>query len=216
MFRPGLGLLLVAALVASVSTGCRSTSYGDKGTVFGGLLGAGTGAAIGQRSGNPVAGALIGTAVGAVTGNAIGESIDEDVARNRAEVEARMGRQMAAAVTPEDVIAMTQAGLGDEVIATHIRAHGVAQPPQVNDLITLRNQGVSDTVLKAMQTSPGPQTSVTRASASSPVIIQERVYAPPPYYGPCWGPPPAYFGYRSGHHHGHHHHRAGYSFGVSF
>ena len=212
MFRRVFGLLLAAALVASFSTGCRSASYGDKGALFGGLVGAGTGAAIGQRSGNPVAGALIGTAVGAITGNAIGEGIDEDVARNRAEVEARMGRQMAAAVTPEDVVAMTQAGLSDEVIATHIRAHGVVQPPQVNDLITLRNQGVSDNVLKAMQTSPGPQTARTNAPGPSPVIIQERVYAPHPYYGSCWGPPPPHFGY----HHGHHRHRPGYSVGLSF
>jgi uncharacterized membrane protein len=213
MFRRGIGFLLAATLVASVSTGCRSSSYGDKGALFGGLLGAGTGAAIGQRSGNPVAGALIGTAVGAITGNAIGEGIDEDVARNRAEVEARMGRQMSAAVTPEDVVAMTTAGLSDDVIAAHIRAHGVAQPPQVNDLINLRNQGVSDNVLKAMQSSPGPQAAVARASGSSPVIIKERVYVPPPYYDSCWGPPPVYFG----HHHGHHrHHRSGYSFGVSF
>ncbi|MBC7854165.1 MAG: DUF1269 domain-containing protein [Pirellulaceae bacterium] len=216
MFRRVIGLLLAAAFIASFSTGCRSTSYGDKGALFGGVVGAGTGAAIGQRSGNPVAGALIGTAVGAITGNAIGEGIDEDVARNRAEVEARMGRQMAAAVTPEDVVAMTQAGLGDEVIATHIRAHGVAQPPQVNDLITLRNQGVSDNVLKAMQTSPGPQTARVNAPGASPVIIQERVYAPHPYYGSCWGPPPPHFGYRHGHHHGHHRHRSGYSVGVSF
>ena len=213
MSRRVFGILVAVTLVATFSTGCRSTSYGDKGSLFGGLVGAGTGAAIGQQSGNPVAGALIGTAVGAVTGGAIGDGIDEDVARNRAEVEARMGRQMSAAVSPEDVVAMSQAGLSDDVIATHIRAHGVARPPQVNDLITLRNQGVSDNVLKAMQSSPGPQ-GMINAPGASPVIIQERVYAPPPYYGPYWGPPPAYFGYRYGR--GPYRPHPGYSFGVSF
>jgi hypothetical protein len=205
-------ILVAVAIVASFATGCKSTSYGDKGSLLGGLIGAGTGAAIGSKSGNPVAGALIGTAVGAVAGGAVGDGIDEDVARNRAEVEARMGRQMASAVTPEDVVAMTQAGLSDDVIASHIRAHGVARPPQVNDLITLRNQGVSDNVLKAMQTSTGPRPAVVPASGASPVIIQERVYAPPPYYGPYWGPSP-YFGYR--HHHHPHRHRSGYSLGFS-
>jgi uncharacterized membrane protein len=213
MFRRVFGIFVAATLLVSFSAGCRSTSYGDKGSLFGGLVGAGTGAAIGQQSGNPVAGALIGTAVGAVTGGAIGDGIDEDVARNRAEVEARMGRQMSAAVTPEDVVAMSQAGLSDDVIATHIRAHGVARPPQVNDLITLRNQGVSDNVLKAMQSSPGPQAAMMNAPGASPVIIQERVYAPPPYYGSYWGPP-AYFGYRYGRPYGRP--RPGYSFGVSF
>ena len=115
---------------------------------------------------------------------------------------------MAAAVTPEDVVSMTQAGLSDDVIASHIRAYGVARPPQVHDLINLRNQGVSDNVLKAMQASPGPQTARANASGSSPVIIQERVYAPAPYYNSCWGPPPPH------HHHGHR--RPGYSVGFSF
>jgi hypothetical protein len=205
-------LTLAAVFLAALSTGCRSMSYGDKGTLFGGAFGAGTGAAIGAQSGHPVEGALIGTAIGAITGGTVGDSIDKDVARNRAEVEARMGRQMASAVTPEDVVAMTQAGLSDDVIASHIRAHGVSRPPQVNDLITLRNQGVSDNVLKAMQTSPGPQTAAASPSPS-PVIIQERVYAPAPY----WGPPPLYFGHHHHHrHHGHRHHRSGYSVGVSF
>jgi hypothetical protein len=185
-------------------------SYGERGTLFGGLVGAGTGAAIGQQSGNPGAGAVIGTAVGALTGGAIGDGIDEDVARNRAEVEARMGRQMAGAVTPEDVVAMTQAGLSDDVIATHIRAHGVAHPPQVNDLITLRNQGVSDNVLKALQSSPGPQPSA--AYAPQPVIVEERIY---PSYRPYWGPPPPFwYGYRGGY--GPPRRRPGYSVGFSF
>ena len=213
MSRFGIGLLIVAAVLTCLSTGCRSASYGDKGAALGGLFGAGTGAAIGSNSGHPVEGALIGTAIGAITGGAIGDSVQADVDRNRAEVEARMGRQMAAAVTPQDVVAMTQAGLSDDVIDTHIRDHGVAQPPQVNDLITLRNQGVSDNVLKALQTSTGPQ-SMINAPGPSPVIVQERVYAPPPYYGPYWGPPAPWFGYRYGRG-GHHHRRSGYSFGVS-
>ncbi|MCE9529059.1 MAG: hypothetical protein K8R36_23675 [Planctomycetales bacterium] len=215
MFRPSIGLLVLAASVVSLSTGCQSTNYGDKGALLGGLFGAGTGAAIGSNSGHPVEGALIGTAIGAITGGAVGDKVQADVDRNRAEVEARMGRQMAAAVSPEDVVAMTQAGLSDDVIATHIRAHGVARQPQVNDLITLRNQGVSDNVLKAMQTSTGPQAAIVNAPGPPPVIVQERVYAPPPYYGPYWGPPAPWFGYRYGPR-GHHHRRPGYSVGVSF
>lgn len=214
MLRSGSLLVLAVALSSGLFCGCRTTSYGERGSLFGGAVGAGTGAAIGSQSGHPVAGALIGTAVGAITGGAVGDGIDQDVARNRAEVEARMGRQMASAVTPEDVVAMTQAGLSDEVIATHIRAHGVARPAQVNDLITLRNQGVSDNVLKALQSSPGPQPAGAYGPGGAPVIIQERVY-PPPYYGPYWGPPPPVFwyGYRGGR--GGPYRRSGYSLGFS-
>src|SRR5687767_11100244 len=146
-----LGWLLYGCLL---SAGCRSPYYGDRGALVGGLTGAAIGGAIGEDSGNALPGALIGSAVGAVTGGAIGDSIDADLARSKAEVEARMGRQMSGAVSPDDVVAMTRAGLSEDVIATHIRANGVAQVPQVNDLIYLRNQGVGDYVIKAMQQAP--------------------------------------------------------------
>ena len=196
-------------LVALPSFGCQSMNYADRGTLFGGLTGAGVGALVGDASGNAGVGAVVGSALGAVTGAVVGDGIDADLARSRAEIEARMGRQMQGAVTPQDVIAMTQAGLSDEVIATHIRANGVAQPLAVNDLIGLRNMGVRDTVINAMQQTP-PRT-------SQPAVVYPA-YGPPPgvvvehYYGP-WGPPPPAFYF-------HHHHRrprpSGVSWGVAF
>jgi outer membrane protein with glycine zipper len=181
---------LVILLLAAA--GCRSPYYADRGALFGGLTGAGVGALAGKAAGNTGAGALIGTAVGAVAGTAVGEHIDADLARSRAEIEARMGHQMQGAVTPQDVIAMTQAGLSDDVIATHIRANGTAQPLQVNDLIMLRNMGVRDGVINAMQQTPprsmqyapGPQPVAVYPAYPPPVVV-----APPPYY-PVWGPPP--------------------------
>jgi outer membrane lipoprotein SlyB len=184
------------ALVLVVTAGCRSPYYADRGALFGGLTGAGVGAAIGNAAGNTGAGAVIGSAVGALTGAAVGENIDADLARSRAEIEARMGRQMQGAVTAQDVIAMTQAGLSDDVIATHIRANGVAQPLSVNDLISLRNMGVRDNVINAMQQTP-PRGALQPAGAypvypgypppGHPVIV-EHVYPP-------WGPPPPPFVY---------------------
>lgn len=207
-----VSLLFVAAVVMS-SAGCQSMNYGDRGALFGGLTGAAAGAAIGDANGNALPGAVIGSAVGAFTGAVVGDGIDRDVARNRAEVEARVGRQMAGAVTAADVIAMSQAGLSDDVISTHIRAHGVAQPPQVNDLIYLRNQGVTDNVIRALQSAPGPQTA-TASYAPPPraVIVEERVYAP---Y--CAPPPPFWYYHHPHHHHGHAHHgRGNFHWGVSF
>ena len=167
------------------STGCRSPYYGDRGALLGGVTGAAVGGAIGDQSGNALPGALIGTAVGAMTGGAIGDSIDADLARSRAEIEARMGRQMSGAVTPDDVVAMTRAGLSEDVIATHIRANGVAQVPQINDLIYLRNQGVGDYVIKTMQQAPPPP-------VPAGVIVEH-------HYGPWYPPPPRLHW----HHHGH-------------
>lgn len=203
---------LCAALLA-LAIGCRSPYYADRGALFGGLTGAGVGAAIGDATGNAGAGAVIGSAVGALTGAAVGETIDADLARSRAEIEARMGRQMQGAVTPQDVIAMTQAGLSDEVIITHIRANGVAQALAVNDLIGLRNVGVRDSVINAMQQTP-PRSLPPNSLYGAPNAVYAPAYAAPGpvvvehYYQPSG--PPAMFHYH------HHRPRGRVSWGVAF
>lgn len=179
---------LVSMLLVCFTAGCKSPYHADKGAAVGGLTGAAVGAAIGEHNDNPLAGALIGGAVGMITGNAIGESIDEDIARNNAIIEERMGRRLAGATRLEDVVAMTQAGLGDQVIVTHIQSHGVVQPPSAQDLIFLKQQGVSDVVINALQNQP-PITAEQVATPGQPVVVEEHHYVQPAYYGP---PPPSY------------------------
>ena len=196
------GLLSLALLTAC---GCRSPYASDRLGTAGGLAGAGIGAAIGEHNDNPLAGAAIGGIVGAVAGGAVGNEIDIAEARNRAVIEQRIGRQMVGAVTVPDVITMTQAGLGDQVIITHIRANGVAQIPQANDLIAMKQQGVSDGVINAMQS---PPQNLAPAAAVTPVIVEER-YVVPPY---C---PSGYYRYHHHHHHRprrHHGSHIGFSF----
>ena len=206
--------LLFCLTIAATSLGCRSPYYSDRGAVAGGLAGAGIGAALGNSSGNALPAALAGAAIGTITGNAVGEGIDNDLARSKAEIEARMGRQMSGAVSNEDVIAMTQAGLSEDVIATHIRAHGVARQPSVNDLIVLRNQGVSDRVIQALQQTPPPGGAAYAPAgyvAAPPRAVLVDPYYGPGYYGPWYPGPPAYFHY----HHGRYC-RPGPSWGFSF
>lgn len=182
-------LVLISVSAALFSSGCRSPYHADQGALFGGLTGAGIGAAIGEHNNNPLAGAIIGGTVGTLTGAAIGQGIDEEIARNDAIIQQQLGRRLAGAVTLPDVIAMSQAGLGDEVIVTHIRANGVAQPPQVGDLIALKNQGVSERVINALQQQPPIQAGLAPQPAPRPVVVHEHVVAP--YYPYCgWGPPP--------------------------
>jgi hypothetical protein len=186
---------LVALLYAvSAIAGCASPHYADRGALFGGLTGAGVGALVGDAAGNAGAGAAIGTAIGALTGAAVGDSIDADLARSRAEIEARMGRQMQGAVTAQDVVAMTQAGLSEDVIVTHIRASGIAQPLAVNDLIFLRNMGVRDSVINALQ-----QTPPRAAQLAQPTAVYPAYAAPPPVvvapYYPVYVPPPPPVGF---------------------
>lgn len=191
MSRQGLRRI-VLLIVCAASVGCHANNYAERGAGFGALAGAATGAALADRSGNAATGAVVGSAVGAITGAAMGSSIDADVARNEMIIEQRMGRRMASAVMIDDVIAMTQAGLSPVVIKNHIRAKGVGQPIEVGELIAMRNAGVSDDVIQAMQNGQAPQLDarpVRTIPAATPVIVEEHHYGP--YYGrPYWHPHP--------------------------
>ncbi len=111
-------LLIPLGLVAVMSlAGCQSPpDHAEQGALFGGLLGAGTGAVVGHALGNTGAGAAIGAGVGALSGAAIGAGQDQTEARNRALIEARLGRQVAGAVTVPDAVAMAHAGIEEGVI----------------------------------------------------------------------------------------------------
>jgi hypothetical protein len=131
-----------------------------------------------------LAGAAIGAGVGTVGGAAIGNGMDQVEAKNRAMIEQQMGRQISAnPVTVQDVVAMTRAGVNEELIANHVRSHGLAAPLQASDLIYLQQNGVSNRVIATMQAPPPPP---------QPVVIQE-VPPPPPViiegYAYPYGPP---------------------------
>ncbi|WP_161603359.1 glycine zipper domain-containing protein [Blastopirellula marina] len=202
MTKDLLKFSLAALIVTAI--GCRSPYAQDRLAAAGGLTGAVAGAAIGNATGNTAAGALIGAGVGAVAGSAVGSSIDETDARNQAIFQERLGRQLAGATTFQDVAAMSQAGLGDQVIISHINRHGVATSPTPQDLIQLKSAGVSDPVLAALQ-NPPPLVQPVRYVDSRPVIIQESYYDP-------WCAPP-YYRYRHPRHH-HHPPHVSWSVGV--
>ncbi len=173
-----LGLVLASSLA-----GCQSTDHTEQGALFGGLLGAGTGAVVGHAMGNTGAGAAIGAGVGVLSGAAIGHGMDESEARNRALIEAKLGRQVAGAVTIPDVVAMTSSGVDEGLIINHIHAHGLAAPLQASDVIYLQQRGVSKNVIAVMQTEP-VAVAVQPVYAAPPpggtVIVEEG----PRYYRP--------------------------------
>jgi hypothetical protein len=185
MKRFGSPLLLISFALA----GCAS--HADRGAAIGGLGGAGVGALIGEASGHGAEGALLGAAVGALGGAAIGNTHDQ----REAEMRARMGRQMSGAVTAGDVVAMVQSGVSEEVIATHIRTNGVQQRVQPGDLITLRNQGVSDYLINAMQTAPVGGAVAVQPGYAQPVYAQPATVIVQEHYGPpvVYGPPRHYW-----------------------
>ncbi len=187
-WRLRCGLLAVLATIAA--SGCASGPRAETGTALGGIGGTAVGAIIGHQSGKTAEGALIGAAVGALAGNTIGGSLDEIEARNRAELEARLG-QMAprGSVTVEDIIAMTRAGVPESVIVSHIQIHGVTRPLSAADLIRLQNEKVSEAVMNAaQQASAAPPRPAPPYAAGPPpggVIVEEHYVAPA-----CPFPPP--------------------------
>jgi len=186
--RAAASLLLI---VCTMSAGCQSPYYADRGAGIGALTGAGAGAIIGDATGgNAGTGALIGAGLGAITGATVGEAMDEMQARNRAEIAAQMGRQVqTGAATIEEVVAMSQSGVAPPLIQNYVRTSGMARPLSAADVIYLHNQGVANDVIQIMQTPPPAAV----ATASLPVVIEEHYYGPPPCYGP-------HFGYYHGHH----------------
>ncbi len=185
-----------------LGTGCQSPYHADQGALFGGLVGAGSGAIIGNQLGNTGAGAAIGGALGAITGAAVGSGLDDIEARNAANVaaiEQRLGRQVAAgAATVDDVIAMTNAGVAEELIVNHVRNNGSAVRLQAADIISLQQQGVSSRVIAALQAPPAPQQQMTASpvvvqSAPAPIIVEEYHYGSPWWGSPhYWHRPPPY------------------------
>ena len=178
-------MTLVITVAVSLS-GCQSPYRADQGALFGGLLGAGTGAIIGQSLGNAGAGAAIGAGVGALSGAVIGSELDAIEAQNRAAIAQHLGREVSAnAVTLSDVVEMTSAGVNEELIVNHVRAHGIAAPLQTSDLIFLQQQNVSTRVIKAMQEPPPRPVRTVMVREAPPVVIHEYPYGPPacgPYY----------------------------------
>jgi hypothetical protein len=196
MKYPSRIVLIATCLAIAMTAGCASPYYQDRGAAFGGVTGAGVGALVGSAVDHPLAGALVGAGVGAVSGAAVGRGMDNIEARNRAAIAATMGRQVPpGAVAMYDVIAMSQAGVNEDVIVNHIRYNGVQHPPQTGDLIALQRANVSPRVIAALQAPPAQSPAV--AMAPPPMVA-----APPP---PPWGypvyyypPPPPVVGYGFG------------------
>ena len=108
---------------------------------------------------------------GAVTGAVVGNKIDESEARNRALIEARLGHPVSpGAVSIDDVIAMTKAGVNEDVIVGHVNNNGVTRPLNTADITYLTQNGVTPRVIQTMQNpahQPPPQAVVVEESASA-------------------------------------------------
>lgn len=92
----------------------------------------------------------------------------------------------AAIVTKEDLLRLAAARVSDDAILTVIRAEGPVEPLSVDDLVELRNAGLSPRVLRALA-------AYSPLAAPPPPVV----YAPPPVFSsPSYYARPIYPRYR--------------------
>lgn len=190
-----LATLLVAVTAAQLS----AQQYGRDGAVVGGTAGAIIGGIIGHQNDETPEGAIIGGVVGAVAGGLMGKAKDQQVQRERYyqnriyDQQQQIQAYQQRAVRLNDVISMSQSGLGEGVIINHVQTNGMDRKLEVNDIIYLHQQGVSERIITAMQNAPLAGSRATpepiyrtqRVVEQPTVIIEERygMYPPPP---PCY------------------------------
>ncbi len=135
---------LSASLILIVLSSCSSAGTG---AAVGAVVGVGAGAAIGGGSG-----ALIGGAVGAASGAVIGATLDDSDRENLQQSSPPTLDKLdkAQPLNKQDIIHMTQAGLSDKVIIDQIHATHSEFSLSAQEIIDLKNQGVSQSVIDAM------------------------------------------------------------------
>jgi hypothetical protein len=196
----GLGLL-----PAALSCGCQSAA--GNGALIGGAGGAALGTGIGILAHNPAAGALIGAGAGAAAGGITGAIIDEKREKDKEKAAAQAAAAEAAAHPPmgiTDVVQLVQQHVDDSLIISQIRTTHSVFSLSANDLVYLKQMGVSDLVIAEMQAT-AYRTAPRRVYSAAPVYV-----APPPgtvyvVEPPPPPPPPVAVGIGFGYtHYGHH------------
>jgi len=157
------------ALSVVLSSGCQSMNNTEKGALAGGGIGAGAGALIGHATGHTGAGAVIGGLTGGLLGGAVGNDIDKEKAKQEC-IAAAEARRLA--IT--DVASMAQQHISDGIIINQIRTTGSIYNLSADEIVWLRQQGVSEAVIAEMQaTAYRP---MRRVYTPAPVVV----YEPPP------------------------------------
>lgn len=177
--------VLCGAAVVFPAAGCAHLNHTENGALVGTGIGATAGSIIGHQSGHAGGGALIGAAAGALGGALVGNAQQMQEERDAAIAAAQHSEWRrhvdATAMTNQDVIRMTQAGVSSDVIAGTIRRQGGRFDLTPDGVIALKSQGVGDDVIQAMQQNIAPQyVSGTSTIAAAPSTTVIAVPPPPP------------------------------------
>jgi uncharacterized protein YcfJ len=204
MRRIQLGLCVATILGFASNVEAQTPNYQTRnGAILGGVTGGVIGGIVGHQRGDTAEGALIGGAVGAIAGGVIGNNRDNAdrqryqqyqaqqyhyhrsrpvVVHSPTVVEQRTYVPVQTKVTTakrpvsvSEVISMSQSGVSDSVIVSHIQANGILGTPDVNEVIWMSEKGVSDYVITYMQQNGKVSPAPIVQSTNREVIIREEV-----------------------------------------
>lgn len=170
-------LLAALALLIVTGSGCAPLNHTEAGAAGGGIIGGALGTVVGAATGHPLAGAAIGAGSGALLGGAVGHAEDR---REQRQVQAAADWQARHQVTVPEVIQMTHQHVGDNLIIQQIDSTYSNFDIRPEDITMLKQQGVSDRVILAMQQRRVPPPGAYRVRPASGVVVYEPLPPPPP------------------------------------
>ena len=207
---------LMVAITGIAFTSCMTPQGRPDYTASGALAGGATGAIIGGMAEHPGVGALAGAVLGGIIGHGMDQAQESQL---RAQAPQTMERiEEGEPLTIADVEALTKAGISDDLIISQIRNSRTVYYLTAQDIIALKNHGVSDRVINFMintQSQVGShQVSGVEGPPPPAPLPEPLVVAPGPDYfwvGGAW----VWSNHRWNWHHGYwykprHYHRHGY------
>ena len=142
---------------AVITLGCEGTkTHAVEGGVIGGVLGAGVGGIVGHQMHRGAEGAAIGAAAGAIGGALIGAQMEKPGQPQAAQPAGQPQAAQTQAVNPnqmsvQQVAGLAKQGVNENVIIDKIRLTNSKFSLSADDVSYLKQQGVSQKVIDAMQ-----------------------------------------------------------------
>ncbi len=161
-------------------TGCTTLQGRPDYTASGALAGGATGAIIGGLSDHSGVGALAGAVVGGIIGHGMDQAQEEQLRSQSPQTMANVEQGKPLSVS--DVEALSRAGISDNLIISQIRNSRTVYYLNAQEIIALKNAGVSETVINFMintRSQVGSEQVAGVIGPPPPAPLQEPIIAPP-------------------------------------
>lgn len=174
-----VAVVLVATTTLLGFNLANAQTNAQRDAVVGGVAGAIIGGIAGHQNDETPEGIAIGGVAGAIAGHVLGKAKDNSI-QEQHQYQLQQAAQLKRAISVEDAIAMSNNGVSTQLILNQIRSSGVQQQIGVSEIITLHQNGVSESVINEMQqASIGGPAGPEIAAKQSAVVVQPPVVVKP-------------------------------------